>query len=224
MRVSSLSLATLFLLIGASTGLAQQLREDSYRWYFGANAGVTLFESQTQTRSAVPFGGAHALIMAKRAALMIGVEEAFGSDEESAYGDPDAPNGTRFVRFDRLRKYSATLLAFPLRGTQVDPYLGLGFGILHTVGTHLPDSEIFTSPTDAAIAQSVARDLGSSGFMSLVGGIQGRLSPGTVLFGQIQVTTSPSSGSLLVGPSHTFSAGVRFSLGGAKEGIRGGGY
>ena len=43
-------------------------------------------------------------------------------------------------------------------------------------------------------------------------------------FGQYQITTSPSAGHLLRGPSHTIGGGLRFSLGGSKEGVRGGGY
>ena len=32
------------------------------------------------------------------------------------------------------------------------------------------------------------------------------------------------AGSLLIGPTHTLAAGIRFGLGNAKEGVRGGGY
>ncbi len=217
-RVMTLSLA----LLTASSLSAQQLREDSYRWYFGVQGGVTMFESQTQTRTSIPSAGAHALILAKRAGLQIGVEEAFGSDEASAFGDPGAPNGTRQVTFDRLRKYSATLMAFPLRQADVEPYLGVGFGILHTVNTQVLG---FTTSTDEAVAaQEAARDLGSTGFGSFIGGLQARVSPGVVLFAQYQVTTSPAAGSLLIGPSHGITGGFRLSLGGAKEGIKGGGY
>ena len=65
---------------------------------------------------------------------------------------------------------------------------------------------------------------GSSGFGSLVGGLQYRISPKLVVYGQYQVTSSPSAGSLLVGPTHTLVGGIRFGLGNAKEGVRGGGY
>ena len=43
-------------------------------------------------------------------------------------------------------------------------------------------------------------------------------------FGMYQITTSPKDGKLLSGPTHTFSGGLRFSLGGSKEGVAGGGY
>jgi hypothetical protein len=106
--------------------------------------------------------------------------------------------------------------------SRLEPYLGFGFGILHTVGTEV--GGFFTDPDDAAAANEEAVNRGSSGFGSLIGGLQYRLSPKLVVYGQYQVTSSPSAGSLLVGPTHTMVAGLRFGLGNAKEGVRGGGY
>jgi len=222
MRVSTVTLAALLSLTVLPSAAAQQLRSDSFRWYVGPQAGVLLFETQTQTSSTIPSAGIHALVVAKRAALQISIDEAFGSSEGSAYGDPDAPNGTRPVTFDRIRKYSAILMGFPLRNATVDPFLGVGFGIMHTVNTQVDG--FFTTPGDAALAEASARDLGSTGYASFVGGAQVRLSPIFVLYGQYQVTTAPAAGNLFVGPSHGFTAGLRIMLGGSKEGIQGGGY
>ena len=222
MRVSIGALALALATLGGVSALeGQQLREDSYRWYMGAQGGGLWFETQTQTSTMVPVGGLQALIVGKRGGLMLSWEEAFGSNEQSAFGDANAPNGTREVTFDRLRKYSATLMAFPLR-SRFEPYLGVGFGILHTVGTEV--TGFFTTPDEAAIATETARNKGSTGFGSFVGGVQYRISPIVTVYGHYQITTAPSSGNLLVGPSHTLIAGVRFGLGNAKEGIRGGGY
>jgi opacity protein-like surface antigen len=161
------------------------------------------------------------MIIGKRGGLMLSIEEAFGDQEESAYGDSSAPNGTREVTFDRLRKYSGILMAYPLR-SRLEPYLGVGFGILHTVGTSVGGT--FTTPEDAGAAVEEAKNRGSTGFGSFVGGLQYRLSKKMVLYGQYQITTAPSDGSLLVGPTHTLVAGLRFGLGSAKEGVHGGGY
>lgn len=221
MRVSTGALITLSLFSAAGLN-AQQLREDSFKWYVGAQGGVLMFETQTQTSSSIPSVGMHTLIIAKRAGLMLSVEEAFGSAEESAFGDVTAPQGARLVTFDRIRKYSGMMMGFPLKDATVDPYLGVGFGILHTVGT-APEGT-FTSAQAAAAAQEKAEQAGSTGFMSFVGGVQYRVAPKFVIFGQYQVTTSPSAGKLLIGPTHTFTAGLRFSFGGSKEGLQGGGY
>ena len=222
MRVSQAALAAgITTLLCANAVAAQHLREDSFKWFFGVTGGALIFETQTQTHSGLPTTGIQALIMAKRAALQISIEESFGSNEMSAFGDPTAPNGSRDVSFDRIRKYSAILMAFPVRA-KVEPYLGVGWGILHTVNTEVQG--FFTSPFLGSLAEEEAKQRGSTGFGTLLGGVQGRITPSIVLFGQYQITTSPSSSSLLVGPSHSITAGLRFSLGSAKEGIQGGGY
>jgi hypothetical protein len=139
----------------------------------------------------------------------------------SAYNDL---SGTQTVTFNDIRKYSAVLMAFPIRAA-VQPYLGVGWGIMHTV-----------SPQTTGGFQSDAEDLGSSGFGTFLGGVTfqvGRL----MAFGQYQITTSPGQGSvtdqtgavvasgrLLQGPTHTFSGGLRFGLGSSKESVKTGGY
>jgi hypothetical protein len=221
MRVSrGTSILVLSLLTASRLG-GQQLRDDSYTWYVGATGGALFFETQSQGRAGIPSTGFQALILAKRAALQLSIEESFGSNEASAFGSSSAPTGSYAVTFDRLRKYSAMLMAFPIRA-KVEPYLGVGWGILHTVNTQVEG--FFTSPDEAAAAQADAVQRGSTGFGSLVGGVQGHLLPTLVLFGQYQVTSAPGGVNLLVGPSHGFTVGLRVSMGGAKEGIRGGGY
>jgi hypothetical protein len=221
MRLSRGTCILALAILTASRLGSQQLREDSYTWYVGATGGALFFETQSQERSSIPSTGFQALILARRAALQISIEESFGSNEASAFGSSSSPTGSYVVTFDRLRKYSAILTAFPVRGT-VEPYLGVGWGILHTVNTEVEG--LFASPEEAAAAHEEAVQRGSTGFWSLVGGLQGRLMSTVVLFGQYQVTSSPSGGNLLVGPSHGITFGLRVSLGGAKEGIRGGGY
>ena len=169
----------------------------------------------------MPSFGGQTLIVARRTGLMISVEEGVGSDEVSAYNDL---SGTQTVTFNDIRKYSAVLMAFPIRAA-VQPYLGVGWGIMHTV-----------SPQTTGAFQSDAEDLGSSGFGTFLGGLTfqvGRL----MAFGQYQITTSPGQGSvtdqtgavvasgrLLQGPTHTFSGGLRFGLGSSKESVKTGGY
>jgi hypothetical protein len=165
-------------------------------------------------------GGAHILVTARRTGLVLAVEEAFGSDELSSY--TDGVGATHFVTFDRIRKYSATLMAFPFR-IPIQPYLGIGVGVIHTV-----------SPTTSG-SQQAANELGSTGFGSLVGGVQFKVAR-FVGFGQVQTTTAPAiqrssgfgaevgTGRLLEGPTHTLSAGLRIGLGNAREHTKSGGY
>jgi hypothetical protein len=227
MRVSIGVLTVITMLLGAESASAQELRADSYRWYFGVTGGGLFAQTQTQDYSTLPSAGIHIMVVGKRGGLMLGVEESFGSNESSGFGLtwtlPDSTLDARLydVSFDRIRKYHATLMAFPLRG-RVEPYLGVGFGIMHTVGTEI--STGFQDPEEAFVADSVASEINSTGFGSFVGGVQAGAGSRIVFFGQYQITTAPSRGNLLVGPSHSVQFGLRFSLGKAKEDIRGGGY
>jgi len=164
--------------------------------------------------------GGHTLITARRTALLLSLDEGIGSDEQSAYFD--ATGTVQTVEFNDIRKYSAVLTAFPIRSA-AQPYLGVGVGIIHTVNPQ-PTGTTFATPQALAQAQQDARDLGSTGFGTLIGGLQfkvGRM----VAFGQYQLTSaqgvktleSGASGRLLVGTTHSFSGGLRVSLGGARE-------
>ena len=102
-----------------------------------------------------------------------------GSDETSSYSDL---SGTQTVTFNDIRKYSAVLMAFPIRAA-AQPYLGVGYGIMHVVSP---------TPSSPTAFQSDAEELGSTGFGTFLAGITfqvGRL----MAFGQYQITTSPGN-------------------------------
>jgi hypothetical protein len=235
MRVVTFSMpvAALALCLGAAQLTAQQPGNGAFQWYIGGSGGILNFETATQGHTTIPLGGAQLLITARRTGLLLSVEQGFGSNETSAYTFQEIDStGTVVssssvpVTFDFIRKYSAMLVAFPIRGP-LTPYFGIGLGIMHTGG--------HTDPGD-----SFARSIGSSGFGSLIGGLNFRVGPLSA-FGQYQITTSPPDqvfsntieeskttlinfGHLINGPTHTFSAGLRFSLGNARERASGGGY
>lgn len=235
MRVVTLSIpvAALALCLGAAQLPAQQPGNGAFQWYVGGSGGILNFRTATQGWSTVPMGGAHLLISARRTGLLLSVEQGFGSDELSSYTFQQLDSTKTVVAsasvpvsFDYLRKYSATLVAFPIKGP-LTPYFGIGIGILHT-GGHADPGDGF------------ARAIGSSGFGSLIGGMNFRVGKLSA-FGQYQITTGPSDqvfsttieeskttlinfGHLIDGPTHTFSAGLRFGLGNARERASGGGY
>jgi len=213
----SIPVAALVLSLGALPAAAQEPGNGNFQWYVGPQGGVMFFETPTQDRTGIPTFGGQMLIVAKRTGLMLSVEEGVGSDETSAYTDL---NGPQAVTFNDIRKYSAVLMAFPVRSA-AQPYLGVGYGIIHVVNPQ---------PTSPAAVQSDANELGSSGFGTFLGGVQfqvGRL----MAFGHYQITTGSSnqfvvdngtlfaSGRLLQGPTHTFVGGLRIGLGSAREGI-----
>lgn len=210
--------AALIMVLGPST-LAAQGGRNPFSWYFGGSGGVLIFETPRQERGGMPMAGANMMITARRTALLISVEEGFGDNEVSSFVDPTAPGGSRDVTFNDIRKYSAVLMAYPLR-SHAQPFLGVGFGLMHL---HNPQPQNTLTPAERASADSAATSLGSYGFGSFVAGLQLQVG-GFALYGMYQFTTGPDKGKLLTGPTHSLTAGLRFSLGSAKEGITGGGY
>jgi len=113
-------------------------------------------------------------------------------------------------------------MAFPLR-LPLQPYFGLGVGIQHVV-----------NPVSDGL-QEAAQEIGSTGFMLFLGGVQFKLAR-FVGFGQAQVTSSSAiqrssgfganagTGRLVEGPTYSLTAGLRIGLGNARERPSGGGY
>jgi hypothetical protein len=232
MRVVTLiPVAALALCLGAAQLTAQQPGNGTFQWFVGGHGGVINFNTPAAGHQTEPLGGAHLLITAKRTGLMLSVEQSFGSAKQAGYTLQIFDSLGTFVSqqaipvtFKYLRKYSAMLMAFPIKGPAT-PFFGIGVGVLHT-GGHSPDDRVSSA-------------MGSSGFASLVGGLNFRVSRFSA-FGQYQVTTGPrqqvvtvkdsekftfvSFGNFFTGPTHTFTAGLRFNLGNARERTTGGGY
>jgi len=234
MLTRSIPVAALALCLSTGPLLAQEAGSGNFRWYVGGHGGVTFFGTPTQGSSEMPVAGGHFLIVAKRTGLLLSFDHGFGDDETSSYdfvvvdsaqGGAVVSSGTVNTTFSGLRKVSAVLMAFPIKNEYINPYLGVGVGLLHTTGNE-PDDDIVSA-------------LGSSGFGTLIGGLEFRVSRLTA-FGQYQITTRPAVdevtgpiggdlhmiafGRLTDRGTHTVTAGLRFDLGSAREQVKTGGY
>lgn len=197
---------------------------DSFKWYLGAQGGVTIFETPNQTRGGIVTAGGHFLVTARRTGLLLEVQQGFKKDQSSSYHDLTAPNANREVSFDHIRRYSASILIFPFK-TIAQPYFGLGFGLQQTVNER-PEGT-FPTPADEASAKEIANQVGSYTFGMLTAGVQFRLS-NVAVFGQAQITSAPQqtnftdtrpwAGRLIEGPTYALMGGIRVSLGSSKEG------
>lgn len=206
--------------LGAAQLSAQEPGGGTFQWYIGGQGGVLNFRTSAQDRDNIPLAGGHLLVVAKRTGLLLSVEEGFGSDKVGIF--TDGVGATHAVTFDDIRRYSGALMAFPFR-LPIQPYFGLGVGIQHVV------SPVTDGP------QQAAEEIGSTGFMLFLGGVQFKLAR-FVGFGQAQVTSASAiqqssgfgatvgTGRLVEGPTYSLSAGLRIGLGNARERATGGGY
>lgn len=210
----ALSVAVLISTAAAAALPAQQRiteRSDSWQWYVGPQVGVMLFETPSQSRGGIPVVGGHLLVMARSAGVILGYEEGIGKDETSAM--PSSSGTPIPVTFNNIRRYTGTLAIFPWSGA-VQPHLGVGFGIQHVVNPNV--GGVFDSPEDAADAQFEAEDRAGAAVMTGMVGVQLRPTSRVVLYGHYQIATA-AGGKLILGSTHTLTAGIRIGLGRWKQ-------
>ncbi len=238
----SLALVALGSLLSIAPATAQQAGTSAFRWYVGGHGGVTSFRTNAGGRDLMPVAGGHLLIIAKRTGLLLSVDQGFGSDvptqtlfEVRDSVDNVLNSGVMDWTFQGIRRYSAILMAYPLRNPNIQPFVGIGAGIAHTTSN---------SPGPFADGR-VENELSSTGFGTAVGGLEFRLGPFSA-FGQYQITTKQgfkqlttvlqqdATGNTLfrrldygewtLGAFHTVTGGLRLSLGRARESSGSGGY
>lgn len=227
MLTRSVPLLALSLLLGVTAVHAQGTSD--YHWYIGGQGGVLSFRTPSQKRTVNPMAGAHLLVTGRRVGLQLAVDQSFGSDEttQSSFVVLDSTNavvqsGTINWTFQGFRRYSAVAMAYPSKNKNIQPFIGLGGGIIHAVNT----------------APGEAGELGSSGFLTGMLGLEFRVGPFSA-FGQYQVQTKPgfkSMSSVVAtdasgkptrtrfdsaewsqGAIHTVVGGLRFDLGRARD-------
>ena len=137
----SLALALLGSLLVSAAAAAQQGGTDAFKWYVGGHGGVTSFRTAPDGRDLMPVAGGHLLVTAKRTGLLLSVDQGFGSDHnaQTFYQIVDSTNsvassGVRNWTFSGIRRYSAILVAYPVRNPNIQPFVGIGGGIMHTTG------------------------------------------------------------------------------------------
>jgi len=234
--MSILKRTVTFIVLAATLGAAPASAQgtSAFQWYVGGHGGVMSFRTPTQGRTYLPMAGGQILITARRTGLLLSVDQAFGSGEttSSQFVVSDTSgvlsSGTLSWTFEGIRKYSAILLAYPVRNRNIQPFIGVGGGILHTTAN---------SPGPLADG-SVESDLSSTGFGTAVAGLEFRAGPFSA-FGQYQITTKhgfkqtdavlqtgasgepimvrSDFGEWMTGANHSVSGGLRIGLGSAKD-------
>lgn len=223
----SVPVLALVLVLGTLRLEAQQEapRNDNFRWWIGANGGVTVFSTQLRERRGIPMAGGNLLIKAKRTGLLVGFEESFnvnGADTTAIALQGASGNTTYPVTYHDLRKIYAALMAFPFRSA-AQPYLGVGGGIMQVVNPQVVGLAGIASPTTQDSVIALRDSTKSFGFLTFVAGINFNVGSFTA-YGQYQLTSAPTSFQMLRGPTHTLSGGLRINLGRSRETLAGGGY
>lgn len=216
MLTRSITLGVLALGVGATALAAQQKPRgySNYRWYIGGQGGVFNFQTTGQTRGWIPSVGGHTMIIAKRTGLLVSVDDALGSNEVATIAYAPSATGSQQIQFNDVLRFSFHMMAYPWRGV-VEPYIGVGGGIMYAVSPQALNVAGYT-PTELLALYETIDDLTSTGFMSVVGGVQIKGGP-FMIFGQYQINSAPSRGNAFVGSTQTASVGLRLLLGSSKD-------
>ena len=165
----SLALALLGSLLVSAAAAAQQGGTGAFKWYVGGHGGVTSFRTAPDGRDLMPVAGGHLLVTAKRTGLLLSVDQGFGSDHnaQTFYQIVDSTNsvassGVRNWTFSGIRRYSAILVAYPVRNPNIQPFVGIGGGIMHTTGNSRARSRTAASRASSAARASAPRSPASS--------------------------------------------------------------
>jgi len=215
------ALAIAMAMVAQPAASQRRASDRSFQWYWGAQGGAFYYQTAAQPYYFDPVMGGHWLITARKTALYLSYEQAvFLTDALGAIPDPSSPScsvgvACRDVTFGDMRRIMFGVLAFPLQKF-IEPFAGGGFAMMQVLDPVVDCSSCLTS-SEAFEAQERAEDASSKAFFWLMGGLQINVSKLSV-FGHY-ILTSAAAGFLIQGTTHSFQAGLRYSLGSAKEGI-----
>ncbi len=214
-KVSAIPLAVALLAVTAATSLAQE-RTWHDRWYWGAQGGVLLFDTPTQSWDWATVVGGHWFITKRTVGLYIGFDQVIFKDATtSAVANGASPTGVTQVSFSNSQRIQAVLYALPSQG-QLDLHLGGGFAI-----HHVTDAEVFNpgaaTDQELEIAVRAIDEASSDAFLVLGGGFEWRLGRWSWY---ADYHYMPSSNEFLINSAqHSFLSGLRYALTSAQTAV-----
>lgn len=198
-----------------ATVSAQRLRDFEDSWFWGAKVGVSTYSAAYDRNGTAPTFGAEWLITRTHGGLYVSFDQA-NIDATSAIFDPTADGSMREVQVAHLRRVGFAAVAFPRQFGRVRPYAGVGLTI-DLIGKAYPVLSNDESSVDDAVYQRI-NDRKSQAAVLGMGGVQVQFDR-AAMFGQASLI--PANKKFLLSDAlGFFEAGVRYNIGGAREGIR----
>ena len=180
--------------------------------FWGVKGGVMQFWTADVNHAPAPLGGLDMLITRRNVGLNLAIDQAF-FDETGTYPEYNFEGvslGTMGrARLRDMRRYSASLMAFPKRYGTLRPYAGVGFAL-----NVIQKADVITSDPSADAETSI-EDVRSRGALLLTGGVQGQYRR-VALFGQ--AVLMPARNRFFFSDAETvfLEAGVRFNIGSSR--------
>ena len=195
---------------------AQTDRDFENSWFWGVKGGVMQFWTTDVNHAPAPLGGIDMLITRRNVGLNLSLDQSFFDETGSytEYGFDGVALGTQGrARIQDMRRYQASIMAFPKRFGALRPYAGIGFAL-----NVIQKTAVVTSDP-AADAETSIEDVRSRGAMLLTAGIQGQYRR-VSLFGQASVM--PAQRRFFFSDAETVfvEGGVRIRVGSSRASDR----
>lgn len=232
LRPSFLAALALLALLPASASAQEQSSRFVDSWFLGAKGGLLTFWTTQVHHAPAPIAGIETMITKRRVALYISAEQAFFKEnsefvvfnrdpERVTAKDTLIPVAFGDVAMRNMRRYSASLYAFPFERGGLRPYLGLGIAMNEVRGTHITNVRQFVDslPTPCCATAESLESARSTTTALLTAGLQAQLSR-VAVFGQ--ATMMPRNHNSLLNERETFSieGGIRYNIGPSREAVR----
>lgn len=185
-------------------------------WYWGVRGGVTSFNTGGLSRVSAPTIGGEWLITRKHGALSLSVDQSMFEESTGIY-DPSLAGSVRPVDIKDMRRYTATLLAFPIAFDQIRPYVGAGIA-LNVIQNASPIGNFVSTASQEDVLTRV-NDQSSRAAAIFTGGLMFNLGRAAI-YGQASAMSTRER-FLINGSNYTFAfeGGVRYNLVNALENI-----
>lgn len=219
----------LLALLPASASAQEQSRRFIDSWFLGAKGGLMTFWTTQVNHAPAPLVGIETMITKRRVALYISAEQAYfkeNSDFVIYDRDPErydsiAPVAFGDVEMRNMRRYSASLYAFPIQRGGLRAYLGLGFVLNEARGTTLTNVRqiVDTLPTNCCATSASLESARTNTSALLTIGAQAQLARLSV-FGQATAMPANRNSLLNSRETYTIEGGIRYNIGSSREGVR----
>jgi hypothetical protein len=232
--IRGLSIAALLLLHAGIAG-AQASRGFKDSWFWGAKAGIQLYQVVDNNVAKNPvalLGGADWLITRSSGGLYVSFDYSIFSADSIFVNDSISPldAGTpRVVSIGGLRRFTIAGMLFPLQTYRMHPYMGFGFTLAHVTRANpqgicagCPAGVQYRNNQQQKIVEGTIETFRSSATPLVMIGTQLKLPFVSSAFGQITATPSNNNFFLFSGSGWrtTFEAGLRFNMGTSVDRIR----
>jgi outer membrane protein W len=194
-------------------------------WFVGAKGGLVTFTTPRADRVPAPTVGFETMITRQRVALYLSADQAFFNEKSAIspsfgvqYAGTDSARysamGDAELTIRDMRRYQASLFAFPKQLGALRPYLGVGLSMNNIVRARQTAGGDVNERGEPVVPSSTS----TTTFVATVGA-QAQVGR-AALFGQAAVSPGQTAFAFSNHATYFLEGGIRYSIGPSRERVR----